>query len=111
MALEQTTQIDAIGVERRSGRVILTLIDATNWDDEESHLHLLQDKINSYLRFAESGEIYEKYTDATGRKCVISVIAQHEPTHVGFQFLNVAKATIEQAGFEFRFELRPPQPK
>ena len=111
MALERSEQVDAIGVERDTGLVILTLIDEADWTNEENHLHLLQDKLNAYLRFLESGEIEGKYPDASGRKRVISIIAQHEPTEMGFRFLNVAQSTTEGAGFGFRFELRGNDPQ
>jgi hypothetical protein len=106
MALEDTNQIDAIGLETSSNNVVLTLIDATDWTNESEHLHFLQDKLNSYLRFLESGEIMKEYPDANTRHCLISVVAQYKPTENGLHFLNVACSEIEQAGFGFRFELR-----
>jgi len=42
-----------------------------------------------------------------GRKHVISVVARHEPTKKGCEFLNNARSSIEKAGFGFRFELKP----
>jgi hypothetical protein len=106
MPIEVTDKIDAIGVEHAENNVILTIIDSTDWKNEENHLHLLQDKLNTYLRFLESGEILEKYPDASGRSYVISIIAQYEPTEKAFHFLSVARHVVEQAGFGFRFELR-----
>ena len=106
MPLENKNIIDAIGLEESSNNVVLTIIDTTDWVSEEEHLNLIQGKLNAYLRFLESGEITQKYPNATGQNCVISIIAQYKPTENGFRFLDVARSTIEQAGFGFRFELR-----
>ncbi|WP_407059149.1 DUF6572 domain-containing protein [Ralstonia syzygii subsp. celebesensis] len=36
-------------------------------ENSEEHLLLLQEKINCYLRFIESGEIYNSFPSAEGR--------------------------------------------
>jgi hypothetical protein len=104
MSLEQTNTVDAIGTA--DDRVLLTIIDSLNWDNETLHLTLLQEKLNAYLRFIESGEIDKVYPSAVGRARVISVIARYEPTTSGFEFLKNAQASIGRAGFEFMFEIR-----
>ena len=53
------------------------------WDDSE-HLLLLQEKLNSYLAFIESGEIYESYPRAMGRQLVIDLVLKHSPSVEGF---------------------------
>lgn len=45
--------------------------DHLDWDDELEHIHALQEKINAYLRFVESGEILGKYPQAAGKTPVI----------------------------------------
>ena len=55
MGLENPDIIDAVGTETGSGDVILTIFDGNEWDDELVHLRALQDKINSYFSFIESG--------------------------------------------------------
>ena len=61
MGVEQTTVIDAIGIDQVSGAVHLTIADALAWD--AAHLRLLQEKLNAYLAFVESGELYLVATD------------------------------------------------
>lgn len=106
MSLEQIQVVDAIGIEKGSGHVILTIVDSLEWDDEESHICLLQKKLNTYLRFLESGEIDEVYPKAMGRKRVIKIVARHKPTKGGFEFLKRAASSIQSAGFGFAFEVR-----
>jgi len=78
-----------------------------DWNDEGRHLVLLQDKINTYLQFIENGQIEQSYPDAIGRKRSINIVAQHEPTSEGFKFLRLVQNSIEEAGYGFKFELRP----
>lgn len=73
MALEETTIVDAIGVERNTGFVVLTLTDAWDWEDEEKHLSALKDKINTYLFYIETGELLDTCPEAAFRTLAIDV--------------------------------------
>jgi hypothetical protein len=61
MSVNQTDTIDIIGTTP-GGKVALTISDHHFWD-EPLHLQLLQDKINAYLQFIESGQILDDYPD------------------------------------------------
>ena len=71
MGVEQTTVIDAIGIDKVSGAVHLTIADALEWDAD--HLRLLQEKLNAYLAFVESGELYSAYPSAAERPVVLDL--------------------------------------
>lgn len=62
MGLEQAAVIDFIGIDEVSGVVHLTIADAREWDAD--HLRVLQEKLNAYLAFVESGELYSAYPSA-----------------------------------------------
>jgi len=79
---------------------VLTVSDHLPWYDD-SHLEVLQAKLNTYLAFIESGELLEVYPNARNRRVTISVICKFEPDARGRQFLLEAAATISTAGFEF----------
>lgn len=105
MSIEQVNKIDFIGIENNTSNAILTISDHMNWEDKRKHLELLQEKINSYLRFIESGEIYDAYPKAKGQNIIISIIAKHELPIEGKQFLDLATNAIKNAGFELLFKL------
>lgn len=63
MSIEDQGSVDAIGIDQE-GVVVRTLSDHLEWDD--GHLFLLQEKINTYLAFLESGEVFETYPDSKG---------------------------------------------
>jgi len=98
MSIEQVDTIDFIGVDKATGKVVLTISDHLDWSDPDLHLKKLQDKLNSYLRFCESGELYESYPDAKGRAVVLSIAAKHAFSPEGLAFVSKAKGAIEDAG-------------
>jgi hypothetical protein len=103
MAIDQSKAIDFIGIEKSSGAVILTISDHLEWNDSLAHRLTLQDKINLYLSFIESGEILESYPASKGRKAVISIVGKYAPDAAGYAFLEEVRVTIEKAGIGFRF--------
>ena len=101
MGVEQTTVIDAIGIDKVSGAVHLTIADALEWD--AGHLRLLQDKLNTYLAFVESGELYSAYRGAAGRPVVFDVRLRHRPDAEATRFLEQARALVGKAGFALQY--------
>jgi hypothetical protein len=105
MAIENSDVIDAVGIETATGDIVLTIADSLDWESAETeHLEMLQDKLNAYLRFIQSGELLETYPDAVGRRAVISLVGRCEPSATALRFLDATRQTIEAAGFGFRFE-------
>jgi hypothetical protein len=67
MSIEQTDTVDFLSIKKDSGEAWLTISDHLDWDQEEDrHLFLLQDKLNAYLRFIESGEMVERFPKPRG---------------------------------------------
>ncbi len=102
MSVRQTQSIDAISVEEDSGACVLTITDHLEWGDDQ-HLFLLQEKLNSYLAFIESGEITEHVEDAQAREIRVDVVMVHEPDDKALDFLRAAAETIKSAGFTLRW--------
>lgn len=103
MSIEQRDVVDFIGTDEANNTVILTISDHLDWDDTENHLLLLQDKINTYLSFYESGEIYETYPQATGRQIIIDIIGKYPLHTMGENFLAEANKTIQDMGVKIQF--------
>ena len=102
MSVDDESVVDAIGIDG-SGTVVLTISDHLPWDKE--HLYLLQQKINSYLAFIESGEIYESYPESKEREIKICLECKFEPTAVASTFLGQCSSIIGKAGFQFGHEV------
>jgi len=101
VSVDQTKTVDFISTAS-GGRIALTISDHLEWGTDD-HLFLLQEKLKSYLRFIESGEIYDEYPKAVEQEIVISVICKFPPDAAGIKFLNSAKMIIEKAGFLFEY--------
>ena len=103
MTIDQAKVIDLVSKDQ-IGNFVLTICDHFGWDNTGEHLALLQDKINAYLMFLESGEIYEKYPDAKGHRIEIEAMFVHKPNSEALSFLAKTRLIIENIGFSFRYD-------
>lgn len=107
MSVDNSKTVDAIGVDKLTDEAVLTISDHLQWSDSE-HLHLLQEKINSYFAFIKNGEIFETYPTARGRDIRIDVVCKFEPNEVATQFLSKAADWASDAGLSLSW--RAPKP-
>ena len=69
MTIEEVDKIDRLAFDRKNGDVFLVISDHLAWDEDEGeYLLALQAKLNTYLEFVESGQLYAKYPRAIGKK-------------------------------------------
>jgi hypothetical protein len=90
VSLDRLHTIDAIGTERETGVIVLTIIDGWDWSDAKEHLDALQSKINTYFEFVESGQFLEEYPAAAGALLRIDLVSRVE-------LPQAARALIEAA--------------
>jgi hypothetical protein len=79
MSVAQRNIVDAIGTEAASGDVVMTIADHLDWSEPAVHLRALQDKVNDYLNFLDSGENEISYPASVGRNIRINVVFLHSP--------------------------------
>ncbi|MDQ0110680.1 DUF6572 domain-containing protein [Paenibacillus harenae] len=103
MSLYDTNTIDAIGIDKEKGCATLALIDSEDWVKEEQHLLLLQEKLNSYMSFIESGEINTSYREAEGKDIEIVIHFKNDIPQSCIDFLVSVKEIIKDAGFMFSY--------
>jgi CRP-like cAMP-binding protein len=109
MTIEQTSVVDILAIDKATGNVKLVITDHRDWDvDSDEHLQLLQEKINTYLRFVESGEMLETRPDTRGRDVVIRIVGKHPLGDEAQKFFNAAREVVKKAGFGLEFELYRP---
>ena len=101
-SLDNPKIVDAIGTEKTTGDIILTITDSWDWSDEQKHLIALQDKLNSYFDFIESGQIFEEYPNAKGRKIVINVVTMFPMHESGENLLEKANEACADLGVTVR---------
>jgi hypothetical protein len=99
MTVEQTSVVDVVYVHNETGIVHLVISDHPQWNDE--HLLVLQEKINCYLSFVESGEFLDTNPEYKGKAIQIEVVAKYEPTKEALHFLEHAEMFLRREGFGF----------
>lgn len=99
MSIDQLDKIDIISTDKQ-GETVLYIADHFEWMEEEKHLLLLQDKINAYLQFIESGQIFEEY-QAASTKISIAVVFQNDPPKTALPYLSRFKEIINELNFSF----------
>jgi hypothetical protein len=108
MTVEDIDQIDFVTGDKKSGEMVLTVSDHLDWDENEGeHLLVLQKKLNAYLEFIESGQIYAKFPQAAGRKIVIQVVGKYPLSEEASKFYRLARGTVEGYGYSLRFKELP----
>ena len=103
MSVVETDVIDAIGLEKEAQRVFLSIIDALVWDAENVHLYTLQEKINTYLHFIESGELDKALPDGKGFDIAIELILKHMPSEQAVTFFDKTTQILLDKGIIFVF--------
>ena len=102
MSVDQKDTIDFLTRSRVTGDVTLTISDHLGWDQPREHLLVLQEKINFYLTYIESGRILEACAVADDSRIVIQVMFRCAPPEGEVtRFLAVAREKIAAAGYHF----------
>ena len=105
MSIEDKNIIDSIGINKEAGVVTLAISDHLDWNNEIDHLLMLQEKINTYLRFLESSEVYESYPQAKGKRFEIKIYAKYDLSEKAEEFLNFVHEKVVEAGFVLNYEI------
>jgi hypothetical protein len=101
MGIDHPKTVDFCGISQDQGCCVLVIADDRGWNDW-AHLLALQEKLNNYLAFIESGEIYTARPEARGLAIEISIRCRFAPEgEDDFSFLRLARNAIEGAGFRF----------
>lgn len=109
MALGDTNVIDILGVDRESRVLVLTLTDAWGWspDEEDEHLRLLEEKLNTYVAAIESREVHAEYAKRTGvalhpaYPIKVCVRALHPLSAKGNRFFDYVREMLSAADRQF----------
>lgn len=110
MSIDQSETIDFIGIDRETGKVVLTVSDHLDWGDVESHVALLESKVNNYIAFIESGQLAIDYPDGAGREVSLLLAGAYSvPTDDAYVrgFLDHLRDTLAGIGVDLSIRLVP----
>jgi hypothetical protein len=112
MSIDHARVIDRILLDSQTEDILLIITDHLEWsgnEDEHEHDHehmlKLQEKLNAYLSFVESKEIYETYPHLKGRSVVIEVVCKFPLSDRAQNFYNMIYPVIKGAGMKLRYTL------
>jgi hypothetical protein len=104
MTVCDTDKIDFATLDG-SNDLILSISDHLDWDEPVEHIHALQNKINTYIAFVESGEVYSQWPLAAGRKIRIRVIGKYQLNDKARDFYEFASKIVRDLGLDLSFIL------
>lgn len=102
MSIEQTDKIDIIS-PGKNNKIVLTITDNLEWDDEGTHAGLMEEKINAYLHFIESGQLIDEYPGAKDKKIVINIVMRFAPNEEGLDFLEDCQEIVKSLGHKLEW--------
>lgn len=110
MSVTEAKTIDMWGIPKwDNNKIILGIADHLEWGDrtqQGEHLLVLQEKINNYIAFIESGEIYTEIPGAIGKSPVIRIQGKYELSEQGELFVDSVAETLKEVGIGFEFVLK-----
>lgn len=108
MSVDQTDKIDFLWKDQEGDRVMLSISDHLDWkQDEGEHLLLLQEKLNTYFYFIESGQLLETKPEYKGLPIVIHVRAKYKLSKEAEKFYRLAKKSAAEIGVAIEFDHAP----
>jgi hypothetical protein len=104
MTVEDIDKVDRLAFNRTNGDVLLVISDHLDWDENEGeHLLALQGKLNTYLEFVESGQLYAKYPRAIGKKIIFFVVGKFPLSDEASKLYRLAGKAIQDYGYSLQF--------
>jgi hypothetical protein len=103
VTLRDADTIDYLCLSKDRTSLSMIVADDLDWEDERSHIALLQAKVNRYLDCVESGEVFRLIADAAGgdvgpMPVRIDIYLEHEPPGLFLSFLAYTGKVAEELG-------------
>ena len=103
MSILDQNSIDIINVENE--QCVLIIIDHLEWNDEYEHLNLIKKKINLYIYYIESGQIYRETPGVEGKKITIKLICKFTPKPDDIVVLDKINKLLHDNYINFMYEV------
>ena len=101
MSIDEPDKIDIV-TRSADGTVCLVLTDHLPWGDPE-HLLKLQEKLNAYIAFYESGQIRDVEPAAVNGRVVVEVVSKYTPDDEAQAFLFKVGELVAPIGLAVRW--------
>jgi len=109
MSISDTKSVDIIQVDQTNKITRLIITDHLEWiggKPDDAHLWKLQEKVNCYLSYVESGQLDADYPDQTGNQIVIQVYGKFDRSPSAVAFYGQLKEVLAKALYQIEFILK-----
>jgi hypothetical protein len=103
MAIDELNKIDSVMTDKEHAAVYLLLSDHLDWDEERKHLELLQQKLNVYLDFIDSGGLVRNRPDLKGLPVTIMVVGLYPLSPNAIEYYSLAGPMAAEFGVSLEF--------
>ncbi|MDB6173562.1 MAG: hypothetical protein JWL59_2873 [Chthoniobacteraceae bacterium] len=100
--VEHAGVIDAMIHDPATDEVVLIMVEPRPWDESESRLFQLQEKVNAYLSFALDGEMSEAYPALEGKSLRLQLDCATFPDAMTVSFLKLVREQISFQGIDLQ---------
>lgn len=107
MTIEQADKVDAMGIDAGKGEVVLMISDHLEWSDQTAHFSMLEQKLGSYINFAQSGQLEQALPEAKGMPTRIKLVHQFSPPVDAKSILDSIARQLSEMNFAFSYEGLP----
>ena len=107
MSVLDVDLVDYIYLDDENETPVLVVTDPLTWKppEDERHLDVLRDKLNSQIAFIETGQIKTVWPKFDGRLVRVEVIGRCPLTDRADEFYDLARQVMTRARIELRFQL------
>ena len=95
MSVVENDKIDGIATSDDGKTLIILLSDHLDFENENNHLLILQEKINAYLSFIQSEQYSDIYPDMNFENIIIEIHFKYKITDNCKKFIDVVNSQVE----------------
>lgn len=106
MGIQEAAEIDAIA-RHPDGRIVkLVMEDELDWEAAELHCFMIQEKVETYVTFVETGQIWEQVEKSEpAPEVVLELVLAHEPPPEAATFLARVATAVAALGLRFAWSV------
>lgn len=97
MSIVDLDKVDGAGIDKSDKDTVLLMIsDHLDWEEEYEHLKLLQDKLNCYLDFIQSGQVKTCFPESSCTQYEIIIYLQYPMKERGKRYIDTIRPQLKE---------------
>lgn len=106
--IDNPNVLDAVGINEETQAIELHINDNLDFSNEEEHLKMLQNKLESYLAYVQNGGLEEIFQeDAYARRVYFVINFSYEPHINTKEFLEYIRLNLEMNNINLGWLVKP----